>query len=247
MEPTRRRFKDFLSTAFNKGDYSMDDIIAAVLPLFKIISGLHEAGLVAPFGNDDALYVIGNIPAIDETLAHAPSDVLYLPEGLSPIYLPGYRSFEQVAGVHDPQTDIFCLGLILSSIALGLNLYEQKDLDRLMLIRDNPLQQNPRLHPTVGRLITEMTELERSRRSQDLYDVMNRLEHYRDYDPEKQVDLNRIAGWVHTELKERSDFILNKLRNRLFDISRRNRLLYFKPNMRFVNLTVSSVPIVLHD
>ena len=55
-----------------------------------------------------------------------------------------------------------------------------------------------------------------------------------------------MAGWVNKELKERSQFILNKLRNRLFDTSRRNRLLYYKPNMRFVNLTVSSVPMVLH-
>ena len=247
MEPTRRRLNNFLSTAFDQGDYSMDDIIASVLPLFKKVSGLHEAGLVAPFGNDDALYVIGNILEIDETLAHAPSDMLYRPEGPPSTYLPGYRSFEQVAGVHDPQTDIFCLGLILSSMALGLNLYEEKDLDHFVLIRDNPLQQHPRLHPTLGRLITEMTELDRSRRSQDLYDVISRLEHYRDYDPEKQVDLSSVAGWVHTALKEKSDFILNRLRNRLFDISRRNRLLYFKPNMRFVNLTVSSVPIVLHD
>jgi len=247
MEPTRRRFNNFLATAFDKGDYSTDDIIAFVLPLFKKISGLHEAGLVAPFGNDDALYVIDNKADIDETLAHASSDIVYQPEGLSSTYLPGYRSFEQVAGVHDPQTDIFCLGLILTSIALGLDLYEAKDLDRFVLLRDNPLQKNPRLHPTLGRLITEMTELDRSRRSQDLYDLISRLAHYRDYDPEKQVDLSRITGWVHTELKERSDFILNKLRNRLFDISRRNRLLYFKPNMRFVNLTVGSVPIVLHD
>jgi DNA polymerase III delta prime subunit len=247
MEPTRRRFKDFLPTAFEKGDYSTDDVIAFVLPLFKKISGLHEAGLVAPFGNDDALYIMGNIAGIDETLAHAPSGILPRPESKPSDYLPGYRSFEQVEGVHDPQTDIFCLGLVLSSMALGLNLYEGKDLDRFLLVREHPLQQHPRLHPTLGRLITEMTESDRSRRSQDLYDVILRLEHYRDYDPEKQVDLSSVAGWVHTELKEKSDFILNKLRNRLFDISRRNRLLYFKPNMRFVNLTVGSVPIVLHD
>jgi predicted DNA-binding WGR domain protein/DNA polymerase III delta prime subunit len=247
MEPTRRRFKDFLSTAFEKGDYSTDDIIAFVLPLFKKISGLHEAGLVSPFGNDDALYVMGNIAGIDETLAYAPSVIMPRPENTPSSYLPGYRSFEQVEGVHDPQTDIFCLGLVLSSMALGLNLYEGEDLDRFVLIREHPQQEHPRLHPTLGRLITEMTELDRSRRSQDLYDVIIRLEHYRDYDPEKQVDLSKVAGWVHTELKEKSDFILNKLRNRLFDISRRNRLLYFKPNMRFVNLTVGSVPVVLHD
>jgi predicted DNA-binding WGR domain protein/ABC-type iron transport system FetAB ATPase subunit len=91
-----------------------------------------------------------------------------------------------------------------------------------------------------------MTELDRSRRTQDLYDVIEHLQHYRDYDPEKQTDLSRVAGWVNKELKQRDAFILNKLRNRLFDTSRRNRLLYYKPNMRFVNLTVSSVPVVLH-
>src|ERR1700722_3461801 len=110
MEPTRRRFKDFLSTAFEKGDYSTDDVIAFVLPLFKKISDLHEAGLVAPFGNDEALYVIGNIAGMDETLAHAPSNTPPRPETPTSGYLPGYRSFEQVEGVHDPQTDIFCLG-----------------------------------------------------------------------------------------------------------------------------------------
>src|ERR1700722_865249 len=128
MEPTRRRFKDFLSTAFEKGDYSTDDIIAFVLPLFKKISGLHEAGLVAPFGNDDALYVIANTAGIDETLAHPPSGILPRSDGPPSSYLPGYRSFEQVEGIHDPQTDIFCLGLVMSSMALGVNLYDANDL-----------------------------------------------------------------------------------------------------------------------
>jgi len=76
--------------------------------------------------------------------------------------------------------------------------------------------------------------------------VIDHLQHYRDYDPEKQTDLSRVAGWVNKELSQRDAFILNKLRNRLFDTSRRNRLLYYKSNMRFVNLTVSSVPVVLH-
>jgi len=37
--------------------------------------------------------------------------------------------------------------------------------------------------------------------------------------------------------------ILSGLRNRLFDTSRRNRLLYYRPNRRFVQLTVASVPV----
>src|SRR6202000_1266940 len=123
---------------------------------------------------------------------------------------------------------------------------DMHDLQQFVQQRVSPSQSHPRLHPTLGQLITEMTGLDRSRRSQDLYSIIHRLEHYRDYDPEKQTDLSQIAGWVHKDLKERDAFILNRLRNRLFDTSRRNRLLYYKPNMRLVNLTVSSVPVVLH-
>ncbi|MEO7522811.1 MAG: DUF4011 domain-containing protein, partial [Ferruginibacter sp.] len=163
-----------------------------------------------------------------------------------PAFIKGYNCFETLVNHHDAQTDIFCLGLVLGSIALGLDLYVEEDVEMFAQYRSNPVSYNQRIHPTVSTLITEMTELDRQKRTQDLYEVIHRLQHYRDYDPEKQTDLSKVAGWVNKDLKERSRFILNKLRNRLFDTSRRNRLLYYKPNARFVNLTVSSVPMVLH-
>ncbi len=286
METTSIPFADFLESAFDKGDYSTDDVIAFVLPLFREVLRCHENGLVSPFEKDSALYVSEGRPHIDETLAHPASDALYRVQALypkahnknfevvekveinanetntyttsllvhldprsplqHPAYLPGYRCFELLLNHHDPQTDIFCLGLITGSIAMGLNLYHPGDLERFARTRSNPSHYNPRIHPTIGQLIAEMTELDRRTRSQDLYELILRMEHYRDYDPEKQADLSQAAGWIHKEVKERETFILNKLRNRLFDTSRRNRLLYYKPNMRFVNLTVSSVPMVLH-
>jgi len=288
METNRIPFTTFLQTAFDRGDYSTDDSIAFVLPLFREVLGFHESGLVGPFERENALFLTDRVLDIDETAAHTPVQALHRVQALfprnqsrsidvvdtirlrtdagndtmssetlqihtdlrepllHPAYLPGYRCFEQLVGHHDPQTDIFCLGLILGGMAMGLDLYDADDLRSFVHRRTKPSQHYPRIHPSLGRLITEMTELDRSRRSQDLYDVIQRLEHYRDYDPEKQTDLSQIAGWVHKELKARETFILNKLRNRLFDTSRRNRLLYYKPNMRFVNLTVSSVPIVLH-
>jgi Superfamily I DNA and RNA helicases and helicase subunits len=163
-----------------------------------------------------------------------------------PAYIQGYRCFEMQLGHHDEQTDIFCLGLILGSMALGLNLNEEEDLVLFATYRTNPILYNHRIHPTISSLITEMTELSRHKRAQDLYDIVNRMQHYRDFDPEKQTDLSNVAGWISKTLTNRNQLILNKLRNRLFDTSRRNRLLYYKPNMRFVNLTVSSVPMVLH-
>jgi predicted DNA-binding WGR domain protein/DNA polymerase III delta prime subunit len=281
-------FRQFLKTAFDNGDYATDDVIAFVLPLCKEVISFHEAGLVAPFENEHALFITENRLDIDERAAHKPMNAIgkvvalferhksrYFDsagnakgeidlddsamsvenvrihlngnETLSfPAFIPGYRCFEMNLGHHDELTDIFCLGCVLGSMALGLNLNEEKDLALFAKYRSNPILYNHRIHPTISSLIAEMTELSRQKRLQDLYDVVNRLQHYRDYDPEKQTDLSNIAGWINKSLTNRNQLILNKLRNRLFDTSRRNRLLYYKPNMRFVNLTVSSVPMVLH-
>lgn len=288
MDSPRITFEQFLETAFDNGNYATDDVIAFVLPLFEEVLSFHEAGLVAPFENDTALFITDNRLDIDENFAHKGSSAsqtldqffagyksgqfeitgkkkietdvdqgVYKVEDLQvhfnqsepfvhPAYIRGYSCFEIKLGHHDAQTDIFCLGLVLGSMALGLDLYDEQDLKIFVQSRNNPVQYNPRIHPAISSLVKEMTELDRNRRTADLYDVIQRMKHYRDYDPEKQTDLSQVAGWVTKELKERNQFILNKLRNRLFDTSRRNRLLYYKPNMRFVNLTVSSVPMVLH-
>ncbi|KLT67530.1 AAA domain-containing protein [Pedobacter sp. BMA] len=288
MTPDKITFKTFLNTAFDKGQYATDDIIAFVTPLFEEVLSFHENNQVAPFYNDDAIFITEAAIDIDENLTSRPqyntskitelfkslkskqfhiverekleadidkgtynSETVHIHTAINeplsyPAYLTGYNCFEILLNHHDAQTDIFCLGLILGSLALSLNLYDKDDLVTFTRYRQNPVQYNQRIHPTISALIKEMTELDRQLRSQDLYDVIHRLKFYRDYDIEKQVDLSHIAGWVNKELKERSQFILNKLRNRLFDTSRRNRLLYYKPNMRFVNLTVSSVPMVLH-
>jgi predicted DNA-binding WGR domain protein len=286
MEMSRISFASFLFTAFDKGDYSTDDAIAFVLPLFRKVLGFHEAGLVAPFEKEEALFVsgggaggvmgggtawvtagmardvMGGVADIDESLAHAPAGALYRVNAPDPAaadrqpgqegqsdyaWQPGYGCFEQQAGHHDPQTDIFCLGLVLGSIAMGLDLYNKEDLSVFVRNRSNPCYHYPRIHPTLSRLITDMTEPERGCREPDLYEVIRRLEHYRDYNAEDQTDLSTVAGWMHKDLKQRDAYILNKLRNRLFDTSRRNRLLYYKPNSRFVNLTIGSVPLVLYN
>jgi predicted DNA-binding WGR domain protein/DNA polymerase III delta prime subunit len=245
--------------------HSTDDTIAFVLPLFKLVLEIHETGLVAPLEREDALFVTNGVPDLDKNQAHPPQQAIYRVQAFFPggkpshfeitnpqepsgmaAYVAGYRCFEMALGHHDPQTDIFCLGLLLASTALNLDLQKPGDLSLFIQARTNPSQYNPRIHPTVSRLVTEMTELDRSRRSQDLYDVISRLEHYRDFDPERQTDLSLVPGWLDREPKIRDGVILNKLRNRLFDLSRRNRLLYYKPNLRLINLTEGSVPLVLH-
>jgi len=288
MDTTIIYFHRFLETAFDQGNYATDDVIAFVVPLFEEVLSFHEAGLVAPFEIEEALFITDKRLDIDEQFAKKGTDASikleqlfagltsgqfdivgkskmeadvdegsYKVEDLHvqfntnealryPAFIKGYNCFETLVGHHNAQTDIFCLGLVLGSMALGLDLYDEEDLKLFAQYRKNPVQFNNRIHPTISSLITEMTALDRRRRTADLYDIIHRLKHYRDYDPEKQVDLSNVSGWVNKELTERGQFILNKLRNRLFDTSRRNRLLFYKPNMRFVNLTVSSVPMVLH-
>lgn len=269
-------FRQFLQTAFQHGAYTTDDVIATVLPLFKAVQTIHEAGLVAPFDQENTLQVQDRVITIGE--GHAPADAIDKVEAENqhfkvvdkirvsgdqqpaesllvhkdlqlPLrhaaYIPGYRCYEMLLGHHDEQTDIFCLGLVLASVAFGIDLHIPEALDTFVAQRTHPLRFS-KIHPAIGTLITEMTELQRSQRTQDLREALHRLEHYRDFDPEKQLDLGQVAGWVYQERKERQGFILNKLRNRLFDVSRRNRLLYYKPNSRFANLTLGSVPLVLH-
>jgi predicted DNA-binding WGR domain protein len=162
-----------------------------------------------------------------------------------PAYLLGYYCFESTWGHHDELTDIFSLGLVLGSICFGLNLYDPVELERFVEIRDNAFGHS-NIHPTLVGLVQQMTALDRTKRIQDLQEVIDRLTYYRDYNIENTIDLTTLKGWKKQEQKSLSQFILGKLRNRLFDNSRRNRLLYYKANSRFVNLTVGSVPNVLN-
>ncbi|RAJ06728.1 AAA domain-containing protein [Chitinophaga skermanii] len=163
-----------------------------------------------------------------------------------PAYIPGYECYESLVEHHDAQTDIFTLGLILASVTIGLNFYKEEDLTQFVNNRQHLMRLQSKIHPAINTLIVEMTELNRAKRSQDLTDIIHRLNHYRDFNPNIQNDLSQVAGWVKTVNTTRESYILGKLRNRLFDTSRRNRLLYYKPNLRFINLTVSSVPMVVH-
>jgi superfamily I DNA and/or RNA helicase/predicted DNA-binding WGR domain protein len=241
-------FRQFLQTAFDKGSYATDDIIDFAMPLLEGVRKLHEANLVADFQNERSLFVDENRLNINEGLAINASSAF---REISPMQdgaiINGYQCFEITSGLHDAQTDIYSLGLVLGSMVFGLNLYEEAGAAHFLKYRHAPLLQNSRLHPAVAMLITEMTEPDRSRRMQDLYGIIQRLRNYRDYDPEKQADLSNIPGWVSKEPKDRNQWILSKLRSRLFDTSRRNRLLYYKPSLRFINLTVSSVPIVINS
>jgi len=159
-----------------------------------------------------------------------------------PAYLPGYIAWENRVGHHDPLSDVLCLGQVLATLACGVDLSSPEDLRLFAAQRENLFRINERLHPVVSAVIVEMTELERPRRTQDLASVLRRLETYRDQPRRPALDA-ALIGQDSASGKRRA--IQARLRDRLFDLSRRNRMLYFRPTNSTVNLTVASVPLVM--
>lgn len=163
-------------------------------------------------------------------------------EEFKPAYLPGYRAWEQVIGHHDELVDIFVLGLILASLACGLDLNDEAEVKRFAAGRSNLFRLAPHLHPVIGALIGEMTALNRHERATDLASLTQRLEGYRDQPA--GLDIERALGSA-SGARGRREAVLTHLRDRLFDLSRRNRLIHFRPTQTSVNLTVASVPVVM--
>ena len=159
-------------------------------------------------------------------------------------YYPDYISWEENAYHHDALSDVYVLGLILGSLASRLDLSDDEELKIFVDARTNLTKLNPRLHPVVAQLIEKMTELDRHKRPQDLRTVIQALKHYRDQEIEDSGDAHIVLS-EKDDRKQQRKFIQQHLRNKLFEVSRRNRLLYFRETGLSANLTVGSVPHVL--
>ena len=90
-----------------------------------------------------------------------------------------------------------------------------------------------------------MTELDRHRRLPELSEAIEALERRRHQDVLHVFDLAKFKSFVASAAADRRDAILGQLQSRLYERSRRNRLLYFRTTASTLNLTVASVPLVL--
>jgi predicted DNA-binding WGR domain protein len=162
-----------------------------------------------------------------------------------PVFLTGYKSWEHAVGHHDELTDVFSLGMLLASVACGLDFTDAGELEVFTVNRTNLFGVNRRLNPVMASVIVQMTELNRHKRAPDLGQMIARLENYR----EQRVDFDTTffgqAEFKESPFSGKRRLIQSHLRDRLFEISRRNRLIYFKPTLHTLNLTVASVPLLL--
>jgi len=68
-----------------------------------------------------------------------------------PVFLPGYTTWEHAIGHHDELTDIFSLGMLLASLACGLNFTNAAELEIFTVNRTNLFGVNRRLNPVSSR------------------------------------------------------------------------------------------------
>jgi hypothetical protein len=277
-------FREFLRAS---GALTTDDVLACVLPLFRQVEQVHQAGRVAPLDGLDSVRVDSDrhlyfdeqtardprladvrlrqierhtrTRSVDVVGQHAQTteadagdeqykDLLVADSQdavVRPVYVAGYRSWEHLIDHHDALTDMYVLGLVLASVACGLDFTDPKHVEAFAQHRRNLFVAWPQLNPVLAKQIVRLTELDRHRRAQDLASVIRALETYRDQDIELDLDLARIPGFHDSDLKGRRRILLARLRERLFEISRRNRLLYYKPTLQTLNLTFASIPVLL--
>lgn len=157
----------------------------------------------------------------------------------APVLVPGWQSWEHVVGHHDPLTDIFSLGQLLIGLGCGLDLSRTEDVAELIGARGNLYTLTKDLHPVIISVAAQMAEPDRHHRAQDLRSLIEQLENYRDQPLDFDVDA------VTSGTADRRAAVLNALRDRLFDLSRRNRLVNFRHTAQTVNLTEVSVPLML--
>lgn len=274
--------QELIDFSRERGGLETDDVLAALLPLFRQVADCHEHGLVAPLRGiealkaDDqfrvgfdpdlatqperndaqveaiertaprALEVVGRSETKEDVLAgryEAHSlDVLKADEEVTrPVFVPGWETWEHRIGHHDQLTDIASLGELLAAIAGGLDLALNDDAERLARARGNLFSIASALHPVVAQTAAKMLDPDRHRRLQDLRSIIQRLETYRD----QPLDLDLPTLAASARPTDRRRVILTALRDRLFDLSRRNKLIYFRATQQSLNLTESSVPLLL--
>ena len=163
----------------------------------------------------------------------------------TPRFLTQYRSWEIETGHHDPITDIYGLGMIIGSLATGLDFRQKEQLETFTRYRGDLAQLNNRLSPVICRAIERMTELERFDRAQDMPTLIRAFENHRMIGSVFENELTTSAAFgAEADLPKGE--LLKRLRARLYDMTRRNRLIYHKPVSTELNLTETSVPLVMN-
>ncbi|WP_247711539.1 AAA domain-containing protein [Qipengyuania aurantiaca] len=194
-----------------------------------------------------ALKLVGNYRVTQDEGRGTKVDDLSVLDGdefevTEPVYITRLRNWETELGHHDEITDVFQLGMVMACLACGLDPMEFEDIERFSMHRDNLFAIAPRLHPVIASIILEATHLNRHERATDVAELARRLDTWRDQPT--GIEVERVMAEAQG-VPGRRAAVLSHLRDRLFDLSRRNRLIHFRATQSSINFTDASMPIVM--
>jgi hypothetical protein len=256
-------FARFLDRARELGGLHDEDIVALMIPVLEVARAVHEEGRVIDLRGLAALRIADGRLALDVSMTQAPvrTPAVGLVTSTAPVgrladeterssaiterLIPGYAAWEHQLGHHDAASDIHVLGLVMASLACGMSLADQSSIDRFAAHRERLHELAPRTHPMVLRTIASCASARRAERPADLAEVILRLRERHRIDPHRGTDLSNAPGFRDHDTTTRENWILARLRRRLFDLSRRNRLLYFRRSASQLDLAVASVPLAV--
>jgi len=237
--------KIFLEKGIQLGGFNNEDIVAIFIPLLKQFAIHHDKGLVGE-NNFPFLIIIKNNALHLPNFAFTSSKInthfleeLQTKKTTEFKHLNNYKSYELNALHHDATTDIYLLGLLMASFAMNLDLSKEKDFTTFKYYQNKINSYNKNIHPNIATLISDMTELDRQNRIKNIYEIIGKLENYNTPNFEFQQDLS------HKVNNKKEDLLL-QLKSRLFDLTKRNKMLYFKNSNQTIDLTVASFPKALN-
>ncbi|MCB0510219.1 MAG: DUF4011 domain-containing protein, partial [Bacteroidetes bacterium] len=209
-------------------DWDNDQVYLHFHKLLKELAALHQEG-----------FWISNLFEALETTANGlqlkssykREEIVALEENyrkLDKQHQAEFRLPEEIQNTFDTSRNIYELALLLLAYSCKLNLYQGDDYKLFLEFQDNLLALNPALHPGIANLIQEMLQLDSELRLKDLDEAIYRLKNYQLYQNTR----------TSTAIAPKE--LLPSLKQKLFDLSRRNRMLYFKESKKLLNLSYLS-------
>ena len=238
-------FVAFVDDTISSSPLSTQEIIDLIVPFLSRLNSLHQESKISPLKDIFEIKVVDNKLSFDnEKIEESHEDIERLQNLISKPgsdelieILDGYTCWEfENFGFYDELSDVYIAGLMLASLALNINLRKKEDFNKF---KDNFFSLHSlsrELHPVIYESIKRMVKLHRNERDADLESIIYMLTHYQEQVID-EFDIEAESG-EKTPLE-----VLGHLQNRLYDFTKRNRLIYFKETRQALNLTEGTIPL----
>ena len=240
-------FLTYLDERISGTPPNTQEIIDLFVPFLHQLNDQHQQSKISPLKDIFEIKVVNGSLTFDEAkVEDSHEDISRLQALLSKPgsedlieLIDGYTCWEfENFGFYDELSDVYIAGLMLASLALNINLRNKDDFKKFKESYSSLHSISNSIHPVIYESIKRMIKLQRQDRDADLDSIIYMLTHYQ----EQVID---EFDFEEDSKEKTPQEILSILQNRLYDFTRRNRLIYFKESRQALNLTNGSIPLAL--